>query len=93
MFYYDVENIGSSGGRRGIGLDLATLDSALYLSQVLLSATMGYLVYITGNVLMYIVVAAAFGLAACICIFQVIYTKKDMIVHIRTCRDRRTDVK
>jgi len=66
-----------------MGSDLATLDSAYYLSQVILTAFMGYIVHWTGTVLSYVLVAAAMGVLACICASRVVASKPQMQTLIR----------
>ena len=67
-----------------MGADLATLDSAYYLSQVLLTAFMGYIVHWTGTVLAYVVVAGTMGLLACICASKIVAGKAQMQVLIKS---------
>ncbi|XP_076339258.1 solute carrier family 45 member 3-like [Tachypleus tridentatus] len=55
----------SSNGVRGLGEDVAYLDAAYYLSQIVLSVVMGYTVYLTGSAAAYMVVAALCGILSC----------------------------
>ena len=61
-----------------MGSDLATMDSAYYMSQVVLSAFMGYIVHWTGTVLSYVLVSAAMGALACICGSRLVASKSQM---------------
>ena len=63
---------------RGIGTDMATLDSAYFGSQVVLSALMGYVVHMTGTVLAYIVCAGSFGAVACASVTRIVYSRQNM---------------
>ncbi|XP_029428768.1 solute carrier family 45 member 3 [Rhinatrema bivittatum] len=63
---------------RGICLDLAILDSAFLLSQVVPSLLMGAIVQFTQSVTSYMVSAAGFGLVAIYFATKVIFDKSDM---------------
>uniref|UniRef100_A0A8C6JQ26 Uncharacterized protein n=1 Tax=Melopsittacus undulatus TaxID=13146 RepID=A0A8C6JQ26_MELUD len=63
---------------RGICLDLAILDSAFLLSQVVPSLFMGSIVQFTQSVTAYMVSAAAFGLIAIYFATKVVFDKSDM---------------
>ncbi len=65
---------------------MATLDSAYFLSQVILTAVMGYIVYFTGTTMAYVVTAGSMGIVACMCTTRIIYTKQEMTTYIRTNR-------
>ena len=67
-------------------MDMATLDSAYFLSQVLLSAVMGYVVHLTGTVLAYIVCAGGMGAVSCACITRLITNKMQMQMYIKSRR-------
>jgi len=67
-----------------MGSDLATLDSAYYLSQVVLTAFMGYIVHWTGTVLSYVLVAAAMGAMACVFSARVVASKAQMQALIKS---------
>jgi len=67
-------------------MDMATLDSAYFLSQVLLSAVMGYVVHVTGTVLAYIICAGSMGAVACACITRIITNKMQMQMYIKSRR-------
>jgi len=77
LYFYDTGD-GLTTPARGMGADLATLDSAYYLSQVVLTAFMGYIVHWTGTVLSYALVSAAMGALACICAGRVVANKSQM---------------
>ncbi|NWY03245.1 S45A3 protein, partial [Nothoprocta ornata] len=63
---------------RGICLDLAVLDSAFLLSQVVPSLVMGSIVQFTQSVTAYMASAAAFGLVAIYFATKVVFDKSDM---------------
>lgn len=63
---------------RGICLDLAILDSAFLLSQVVPSLFMGSIVQFTQSVTAYMVSAAGFGLVAIYFATKVVFDKSDM---------------
>ncbi|NWX66239.1 S45A3 protein, partial [Promerops cafer] len=63
---------------RGICLDLAILDSAFLLSQVVPSLFMGSIVQLTQSVTAYMVSAAGFGLVAIYFATKVVFDKGDM---------------
>jgi solute carrier family 45 protein 3 len=64
---------------RGIATDIATLDSAYFLSQVVLSCIMGYIVYMTGSVLSYMVTAGVMGILSIYFIQNVVTCEQEMI--------------
>ncbi|KFP82617.1 Solute carrier family 45 member 3, partial [Apaloderma vittatum] len=64
---------------RGICLDLAILDSAFLLSQVVPSLFMGSIVQFTQSVTAYMVSAAGFGLVAIYFATKVVFDKSDMV--------------
>ncbi|NXT62863.1 S45A3 protein, partial [Chaetops frenatus] len=66
---------------RGICLDLAILDSAFLLSQVVPSLFMGSIVQFTQSVTAYMVSAAGFGLVAIYFATRVVFDKGDMAKH------------
>uniref|UniRef100_A0A8C3VCT9 Solute carrier family 45 member 3 n=1 Tax=Catharus ustulatus TaxID=91951 RepID=A0A8C3VCT9_CATUS len=63
---------------RGICLDLAVLDSAFLLSQVVPSLLMGSIVQLTQSVTAYMASAAALGLVAIYFATKVVFDKGDM---------------
>lgn len=65
---------------RGIATDIATLDSAYFLSQVVLSCLMGYIVYMTGSVLSYMVTAGAMGVLSIYFIQNIVTCEQDLAV-------------
>ena len=81
VFFYDVVQPSSSRQLppRGIGTDMATLDSAYFLSQVILSGIMGYIVYMTGSVLSYMVTAGVMGILSCFIIQKVVVNKQEVL--------------
>ncbi|NXX44862.1 S45A3 protein, partial [Tricholaema leucomelas] len=68
----------SAAPGRGICLDLAILDSAFLLSQVVPSLFMGSIVQFTQSVTAYMVSAAGFGLVAIYFATKVVFDKSDM---------------
>ncbi|XP_033753642.1 solute carrier family 45 member 3-like [Pecten maximus] len=74
---------------RGIATDMGTLDSAYFLSQVVLSAVMGYIVHMTGTVISYMMTAGAMGVISCFLIQQIVTSKQDMQNQVYRNRDRR----
>ena len=83
IFFCDVRG-DTSADVRGVATDMASLDAAYFLSQVTLSAVMGYVVHVTGTVLAYVVSAAAIGAVSCACILRIIVDKKDVNDMFRT---------
>ena len=81
IFFYDVIQPSSSRQAlpRGIATDMATLDSAYFLSQVILSGLMGYIVYMTGSVLSYMVTAGVMGILSCFIIQKVVVSKQEVL--------------
>lgn len=75
--YFRTEN--GKNNFRGIGTDIATLDSAYFLSQVVLSGIMGYIVHLTGTVLSYMITAGVMGMLSCIFIQSIITSREEMI--------------
>lgn len=88
LFFYDT---GHAVLSRGIGSDMATMDSAYFLSQVMLSAFMGYIVYYSGTVLVYLVCAGSMGAVACAYTTRIIYTKQNMTAYIRNSKLEPSD--
>ena len=66
-----------------MGTDMASLDAAYFLSQVLLTAVMGYAVHLTGSVLTYVICAAAVGAVSCACILRIVVDKKDVTAMLK----------
>jgi len=76
-FFFDA--VPARGGAvRGVATDMASLDSAYFLSQVMLSCLMGYIVYMTGSVLSYMVMAGAMGVVALVVIQNVITSPQEL---------------
>ncbi|XP_073471892.1 solute carrier family 45 member 3 [Aquarana catesbeiana] len=69
----------SAAPNHGICLDIAILDSACLLSQVVPSLLMGFIVQKTQTVIAYVASAAAFGLVAVYFSNKVIFDKSDMV--------------
>ncbi|KAK7016764.1 hypothetical protein SK128_025697 [Halocaridina rubra] len=67
---------------KGLGTDVAVLDIAYFLSQIILSIFMGPLVDLTGSALPYMVVAAITGLMAVYCGTLVVFTDQQLM-HLR----------
>ena len=66
-----------------MGTDMASLDAAYFLSQVLLTAVMGYAVHLTGSVLTYVICAAGMGAVSCACILRIVTEKKDVAAMLK----------
>ena len=77
--------VGGSGGRpqRGFGTDLATLDSAYFLSQVVLTMFMGSIVHWSGSVGAYMLSAGAAGCCALLCVRRIVCDKGHMQAVVR----------
>ncbi|KAE8623615.1 hypothetical protein XENTR_v10005676 [Xenopus tropicalis] len=67
-----------SAQKHGICLDMAILDSAVLLSQVVPSLVMGFIVQMTQTVTAYAAVAAAFGFIAIYFSNKVVFDKSDL---------------
>ncbi|KAL5007087.1 hypothetical protein ScPMuIL_015893 [Solemya velum] len=94
IFFFDVTPARTSSdlnqqSSRGIATDMATLDSAYFLSQVILSAIMGYIVHVTGTVLSYMVTAGLMGVLACILAQRLVTNKQDIRLHIQQQQQQR----
>ncbi|MEE6492219.1 hypothetical protein FKM82_016519 [Ascaphus truei] len=63
----------------GICMDMAILDSACLLSQVVPSLAIGFIVQLTQSVTAYVASAAAFGLIAIYFSSKVVFDKSDMV--------------
>ncbi|XP_044143425.1 solute carrier family 45 member 3-like [Bufo gargarizans] len=70
---------GPTTPNNGICLDMAILDSACLLSQVVPSLVMGFIVHMTQTVTAYIASAAAFGLIAIYFSNKVVFDKRDIL--------------
>ena len=82
IYFYDVQTQTGVQAQRGIGSDMATLDSAYFLSQVLLSLLMGYVVALSGTVLAYVVCACGVGAVASACSVRIIFSKQQINLHM-----------
>ncbi|XP_076471893.1 LOW QUALITY PROTEIN: solute carrier family 45 member 3-like [Babylonia areolata] len=80
-YFRDLPSSDLSNPERGIGRDMATLDSAYFLSQVILTVVMGGVVHVTGTVVSYMVTAGTFGLLACFFIQNIVVCQEDMEQH------------
>ena len=79
LYFYDVISpAGTIMAPRGIATDMGTLDSAYFLSQVVLSCIMGYIVYMTGSVLSYMVTAGVMGVCSLYFIQNIITTQQEL---------------
>lgn len=78
MYFFDMPSSVMSNPERGIATDMATLDSAYFLSQVTLTVVMGAVVHITGTVLSYMVTAGMFGLLACFFVQRIVTSEEDL---------------
>ncbi|XP_074660620.1 solute carrier family 45 member 3-like [Tubulanus polymorphus] len=76
MFFHDRQH---GAEQHGFGEDMATMDSAYFLAQIVLSLFTGYLVHVTQAVLSYILLAAVLGVLSCICIVRIVCTESDVI--------------
>lgn len=80
LYFFDViPPPGSVTAPRGIATDMATLDSAYFLSQVVLSCIMGYIVYMTGSVLSYMVTAGVMGVLSLYFIQKIIANHQELL--------------
>lgn len=66
-------NSSEFGEEQGLGTDVAVLDTAYFLAQIILSVFMGPLVDLTGSALPYMVVSALTGLVAVYCGTRVVF--------------------
>jgi solute carrier family 45 protein 3 len=85
VFFYDVRPHGYLPAH-GIATSMASLDSAYFLSQVMLSMSMGYVVHMSGTVLSYVICAGSMGAVACACITRVVHNKQQVTALLRTTR-------
>lgn len=74
LYMWDDSNNTESSEERGLGTDVAVLDTAYFLAQIFLSVCMGPLVDMTGSALPYMVVAALTGAVSVYCGSRVIFT-------------------
>ena len=63
---------------RGLGTDVAVLDTAYFLSQIILSLFMGPLVDFTKSSLPYMVVSALAGILAVYCSSKVVFNESHL---------------
>lgn len=64
MYFYDLPPQMWVEAERGIGADMAVLDWSYFLSQVILTVTMGAIVHVTGTLISYMVTAGIMGVLA-----------------------------
>ena len=64
--------------KRGIGTDMALLDSAYFLSQVFITSSLGYLSYWTESVYVYIIFANVSALLSILTLGGVVFNPSDM---------------
>ncbi|XP_068615600.1 solute carrier family 45 member 3-like [Brachionichthys hirsutus] len=64
--------------QRGIGFDMALLDGAYLLSQILPAMFMGFVVEMAESVRAYMASACCFGVVAVFCSTRVIYSREDL---------------
>ncbi|KAL7645108.1 UNVERIFIED_CONTAM: hypothetical protein RMT77_003486 [Armadillidium vulgare] len=74
---YENKNLNNPSKERGLGTEVAVLDVAYYLSQVMLSFFLGPLVEIYKSSLMYILVSTGASLIALLCAFKVVFTPQE----------------
>jgi hypothetical protein len=84
VFFYDVDD-----NTRGTAQDIAVLDSAYFLSQVILTPIVGYIEHLSGNVAAYMVCSVILGVVSCFCVLRVTYNRQEMITYLR---NRRQDM-
>ncbi|ESO02250.1 hypothetical protein HELRODRAFT_188635 [Helobdella robusta] len=85
VYFCDTHN-GCIVPYRGIGADLSILDSAYFLSQVMLTGFMGYIVQHCGSVLAYIVCSSFMGLLSLFCIFNIVYEPNQMTKFLKNSK-------
>ncbi|GBM37896.1 Membrane-associated transporter protein [Araneus ventricosus] len=73
-YYSKKEVYYHNSKHRGVGEDMAVLDSAVFLSQIIPSLFLGYIVEYTKNSITYMLVAAFCGCAACYFSYFVTFT-------------------
>ncbi|KAL4224971.1 hypothetical protein ACF0H5_015667 [Mactra antiquata] len=78
VYFADVNKSSGVVPVRGIATDMAMLDSAYFLSQVVLSCIMGYIVYMTGSVLSYMATAGVMGILSLFFIQNIITCKQEL---------------
>ena len=64
--------------RRGIGTDMALLDSAYFLSQVFITSSLGYLSHWTDGVYVYIIFANVSALLSVLTLADVVFNPADL---------------
>ncbi|ESO91775.1 hypothetical protein LOTGIDRAFT_163134 [Lottia gigantea] len=87
LYFFDVITT-TSLSNNGIGTYIATLDSAYFLSQVLLTMCAGYIVRITGTITAYMITAGFMGVFSIVFINRIIISKQDLII---LCNERKVE--
>ncbi|KAG7173139.1 Membrane-associated transporter protein-like 1 [Homarus americanus] len=77
LYLWDDSNQDGSE-ERGLGTDVAVLDTAYFLSQIVLSVCMGPLVDLTGSSLPYMIVATLTGMVSVYCSSRVVFTDRHL---------------
>lgn len=70
---------------------MATLDTAYFLSQVLLLSIMGYIVHLTHTARTYLIMSASLSLVSCYFINTVVYSEEEFPVQIRRANAEQTN--
>lgn len=78
LYMWDTNNV-ENMEEKGLGTDVAVLDTAYFLAQIILSVFMGPLVDLTGSALPYMVVAALTGMVAVYCGTRVVFTDQQIL--------------
>lgn len=79
LYFSDTHN-GHHIPSRGIGTDLSVLDSAYFLSQVILSLSMGYIVKVSGTVMSYIVTSVILAAVSLYYISKIVHQPNQLVV-------------
>ncbi|XP_045623898.1 solute carrier family 45 member 3 [Procambarus clarkii] len=81
LYLWDATTL-EGGEERGLGTNVAVLDTAYFLSQLVLSICVGPLVDLTGSALPYMIVATLSGIVSVYCGSRVVFTD----VHLKQLR-------
>jgi len=76
---HSVDGISEDEGKRGIGGDMALLDSAYFLSQVFITASLGYMSHWTGSVYSYIIFANISGILSILTLKHVVFNASEFL--------------
>lgn len=79
LYMWDNNNSADIQEEKGLGTDVAVLDIAYFLAQIILSIFMGPLVDLTGSALPYMVVSALTGVVAVYCSTRVVFTDQQLM--------------